>query len=409
MSQLSQPMPSGDAPVSSRGQSAPRVSLVTPVFALLCAAHFLCALSFNLYLQLPGLFLDLGAREAQVGMVSALMGVCAIVARPPVGRVMDRRGRRPILLVGGVLGSLACFGYFTIDHWGAWLFVVRVAHGVSEAMLFASLFALAADLVPAGRRIEGIGLFGVFGMLPVAVSGVLGDWLVSAGGYTLVMTVGAATSVASLALSWFVPEPPRAQGEAPRGLWAAARERRLLPLWVAGLLFATAISAYFILLKTFVAHHPIGKIGDFFAAYALVASALRVFLGSLPERLGPKRVVGVAMTSVALGAFVLAGADARWQLVIAGVLAGAGHGYTFPILLGLVVTRARATERGAALTLFTALFDGGTVVGGLVFGWLAEHAGYPVMFATAGSLALAGYGLLVWLDRTTRTPKAGTS
>ncbi|MBI4954324.1 MAG: MFS transporter [Myxococcales bacterium] len=265
--------------------------------------------------------------------------------------------------------------------------------------MFASLFALAADIVPASRRIEGIGLFGVSGLLPVAVSGIVGDGLVGLGGYPLVLAAGAATAGASLLLSLLVPEPPRAVGAAPRGLWAAAREPHLFALWVAGLLFATAISAYFILLKTFVEHHPIGKIGDFFGVYAVVASALRVGLGSLPERLGPKRVAAFAMTAVACGLFLLASADARWHLFLAGGLAGAGHGYTFPILLGLVVTRARATERGAALTLFTALFDGGTVVGGFVFGWLAEHAGYPPMFATAGVLALVGLVLLLALDR----------
>ena len=112
-----------------------REPLLTRSFVVLSAAHFLYALSFYLYLHLPGLLVTFGASEIDIGVLSGVMSACAILSRPPVGRVMDIRGRRPILLFGGALGTVACAAYFAIDHWGPLLYAVRVAHGISNALM----------------------------------------------------------------------------------------------------------------------------------------------------------------------------------------------------------------------------------------------------------------------------------
>jgi predicted MFS family arabinose efflux permease len=76
-----------------------------------------------------------------------------------------------------------------------------------------------------------------------------------------------------------------------------------------------------------------------------------------------------------------------------------GHCFTFPILLGLVVTRARAAERGAAMSLFTALFDGGVLVGGPTLGALIRFADYPAIFTSAAALVATGAAVLAIWDR----------
>ncbi len=387
-------MPPGEAPGSPA-----RAPLLTRTFVLLAASHFLCSLSFHLFLHLPGFFQQLGARELDIGILSGLASFAAIVARPPIGKILDERGRRPIVWAGGVIGVLACLFYLTVGGLGPWVYAVRVLHGLSEAMLFASLFAFAADIVPASRRIEGLGLFGVSGMLPMALAGTLGDLILSHGTYRSLFLFAAAFSAISLGLSMPLAEPRRTQGEPPRGLAAAVVEPALAPLWGATLCFATALAAHFSFLKTFVAAHPVASLGDFFSTYAIVACALRVLFGSLPERLGPKRVLTFALGSLAAGLALLAFASTRAHVVVAGLLAGMGHGFSFPILLGLVVTRARPTERGGALAIYTALFDGGTLLGGPLLGALIEGFGYRTMFLCAAALVLVGIGVLGLADR----------
>jgi MFS family permease len=383
--------------------------LLTRAFMLLAASHSLHALSFHLFLHLPGFLKGLGAGELAIGLMAGVASFTAIGARPMIGGVMDRRGRCAIIRAGGLLGILSCLGYLLVSSLSPLVWVVRALHGVSEAMLFASLFAYAADIVPASRRIEGIGLFGISGMLPMAVGGLLGDALLSVSGYATLFQVALGCSVVATLLSLPLTEPTRETGEAPRGILAAVTDSKLLPLWASGLCFATAIGSYFGFLKTFLLANPIGTVGDFFGTYAVTACLLRLLFGRVPERFGPSRVLTVALIALFVGLITLAFGTSRIELMFAGLLTGVGHGWAFPILLGLVVTRARSSERGAALAIYTALFDAGTLLGAPLWGAIIEKVSYPAMFCLAAGLIFLG-GLINSLSAgVARTQSSGSS
>ncbi|WP_437322395.1 MFS transporter [Sorangium sp. So ce394] len=130
--------------------SAPaREPLLTRPFLLASASHFFHALAFHLYLHLPGFLKRVGANEVAIGLLSSATAATSIAARPLLGRSMDVRGRRPLIIAGGALHALVCCLYATVRGLGPWIVAVRVGHGLAAAMLFAALFALAADIVPA--------------------------------------------------------------------------------------------------------------------------------------------------------------------------------------------------------------------------------------------------------------------
>ena len=166
-----------------------------------------------------------------------------------------------------------------------------------------------------------------------------------------------------------------------------------------GGVFAFALAAVFTFTKTFVMETGLGSVGAFFSAYAGAAIAMRVLLGWVPDRVGPKRALFPSLASLATGLTLLALAETSGQVAMAGVLCGFGHGFAFPILFGLVVSRARETERGSAMAIYTALFDGGVLIGGPSFGAVIAIAGYPAMFATAALAVVAGALLFAVWDR----------
>lgn len=336
----------------------------------------------------------------RIGVIVSVTAATAILCRPPLGHLMDQRGRRGVILAGGVLNVLVCALYPTIHDLGPWLYVVRAAHGVAEATLFTALMTHAADLLPARRRTEGIALYGISGLLPMSVSGVLGDVILRRGTYADLFHVSAAFALVSLVLSWPLRDVRHPSHDLPaRGFIAAAAQPDMLPLWFIGTVFATALTAQFTFVKTFVLETGIGSVGLFFTAYAIAAIILRLAFAWVPERFGPKRVLYPALGALALGYVLLALATTPLAIAVAGTAAGLGHGFTFPILSGLVVERARAAERGAAMSLFTALFDAGALVGGPLLGAVIRTAGYAAMFATAALLVLTGAALFAMLDR----------
>jgi MFS family permease len=189
------------------------------------------------------------------------------------------------------------------------------------------------------------------------------------------------------------------QGVSPRSVLTTAAQRDLLPVWLAAFTFFMAMLALFTFMKTFVIATGIGSVGTFFGAYAATAVSLRIFLGWLPDHLGARRMVGIALSCYASGLVVLSLAHTPWHLVAAALLCGAGHGYAFPVLLTLVVVRARPHERGAATAAFTALDWLGLLLAGPVIGYLIERTGYGSSFLGLALFLAIGIGVFYHLDR----------
>jgi MFS family permease len=85
--------------------------LLTRAFVLAFASHFVFNLAFNLFLHLPGFLKVLGATEVSIGVVYGLTALTTVLVRPALGRIMDERGRKGVIVAGGVLHTVVCALY----------------------------------------------------------------------------------------------------------------------------------------------------------------------------------------------------------------------------------------------------------------------------------------------------------
>ena len=348
-------------------------------------------LAYFLFVHFPGYIEDLGASEVQIGLIVGSTALAAIVIRPRIGIGMDRRGRRPMILAGGALNIGVLLLYLTINSLGPWVYVVRILHGFAEALLFASIFTYAADILPDDNRTQGLALFGISGMLPIALGGLLGDFVLERWDFDALFMTSVGFAVVAFLLSLSLPEAVEPTGRSGGSSFLAPlRQANLLPLWWITVVFSLALTAYFTFLRTFVDETGIGTVGGFFAAYSATAIFLRIATGWLPDRIGPKKVLYPALVLFAAGFAVLAGADSNSAVLLAGALCGAGHGYAFPILYALVFARAEQRNSGSASTIFTGLFDVGALIGAPTFGWLIAAFSYKTMFLVAAGWILVG-------------------
>jgi MFS family permease len=374
--------------------------LFSAAFVLVFLSNLFQGIAFNLFLHLPGFLKELGADEAEIGWIFGLTAVVSIAVRPQVGRIMDTRGRRVVILAGNLLNVMVIGLYLGLHQIGPAVYGVRILHGLAEALLFTSLFTYAADQVPPARLTQGLAVFGVSGMLPISLGGVLGDAILARAGYDQLFLASLGFSVLALLLALPLRDQPRtasAEEEPRRGFRAALFQRDLVPLWWIATVFSVALAAMFTFVKTFVMETGAGSVGGFFTGYTAIALVLRVFFGWLPDRIGPKRVLLPALATLATGFLLMSRADSAGDVALAGVFCGAGHGYTFPILFGMVVGRTRSADRGSAMAIYTALFDVGVLIGGPSLGLVIELAGYPTMYAVAaGWIALGALVFAVW-------------
>ncbi len=373
-------------------------------------ASFSEGLSWSLFIHLPGFLDELGASEAEIGLIFGIAAAAAVAMRPLVGQALDRYGRMPVIHLGNVANVGSILLYLTVSSIGPWVYVVRILHGVALATLFSAFFTYGADVVPESRRTEGFALFGVSGLLPIAFAGVIGDIVLNVAGFDELFLTAAACGSVALLLSIPLRErkPEEREGRTRRGFVSVVKLGTLRPLWWMTGGFAVVLTAYFTFLRTFVDETGIGTVGLFFATYGATAVVLRLTLGWLPDRIGQKRVLFPSMGCLAAGFVVLAIASGATHVGVAGVLCGIGHGFGFPILSGMVVSRAPDEDRGSAMAFFTALFDLGLLVGGPILGVVISVFGYPEMFLTSAALLVGVAATFSLWDRST-APRATTA
>jgi MFS family permease len=137
----------------------------------------------------------------------------------------------------------------------------------------------------------------------------------------------------------------------------------------------------------------IGSGATVFIVFAGTVVATRLLLGTLPDRIGPRRSAFGAGIAQACG-LAIVGLAQTYALALAGaVVMGAGMSLLFPSLALLVTRQVDAERRGAALGAFTAFFDLGVGLGAPLAGLVASlGAGenYPAAFYTAAVLCLSG-------------------
>lgn len=378
-------------------------SLFTRAFVLAALAALTLNLATFLFVHLPGFLQQLGAGEAEIGRIMAAQALGAILAWPLVGRMMDARGRRVVMLGGCALFIVVIGLYLSIDALGPFVYAVRLLDGIAATTWYAALFTHGADLVPAQRRTEGLAIFGASGLIPIGLSAQFGDVILAYASYRELFLGALGFAVLGLLLCLPLRDVRLVHGEpglpSRGGLFAAAAQRNLLPIWFAAFAFFVALFALFSFMKTFVSTAGVGSVGSFFTAYAVIAVALRLFMGWLPDRIGTRRMLGIAMLCYALGFAVLAAAQTPAHVLVAGLLCGAGHGYTYPVLFSLVVERAGTRERGSAMAFYIAVDWLGLLIAGPVIGYAIELAGYGIAFIGLALLLAAGIGLFYGFDR----------
>ncbi len=102
---------------------------------------------------------ELAASAAQIGFLISVYSAMKLFFAPVWGRLSDRYGRKPAILIGlvGNAGALVLFG--AVESL-SWLFVARGLSGVFSAAILPTVMAYVADVTTEEDRGKGMGLMG---------------------------------------------------------------------------------------------------------------------------------------------------------------------------------------------------------------------------------------------------------
>lgn len=151
-------------PAASSEPSASKGSLLVIFLTV-----FIDLLGFGMVLPLLPLYAEkfgLAEHGWQLGLLMAIFSMMQFFFSPLWGRVSDRIGRRPVIIVG-LIGSVVCYALFGIaaiqQSW--WLlFASRMGAGIAGATI-STAAAYIADVTTKEKRAKGMALIGVsFGL-----------------------------------------------------------------------------------------------------------------------------------------------------------------------------------------------------------------------------------------------------
>lgn len=341
---------------------------------------------------MPQFVQQLGGSESIVGLIIGIFTLSAMLVRPWTGLQLDRKGRKGLLISGLLVSTAVSFTY----GWAGsivMLLLLRLVHGVGWGACTTATGTVATDLVPASRRGEGMGFFGMSGNLSMALGPGLGMWVLQQSGFNVLFTASAALGLVAILLSLFIRyqkvSPPQVSVK------PALFERQALPSSVTMFFLTLTLGGVISFAPLLIIQRQLGSPGWFFLVYALVLMLSRPVAGMLADRKGPGIIVIPGLVIVAIATAMIGYAYRFDVLMLSAVLYGAGFGSAQPILQGLTVARVAPDRRGAANGTFFAAFDLGVGIGAIGVGFISEVAGFGVAYSIVAVTLLLGLALYI--------------
>ena len=339
-----------------------------------------------------------GASGLEVGLLFASFSLAQLVFAPLLGRLSDRIGRKPVIMIS-LLGTAV--GSFVTGAAGAlWvLFLGRILDGASGASVAVAQGAV-TDLAPPSERPRLLGLLGAAFGVGFVVGPALGG-LASLGGEHIPFFVAGTVALINAIVAW-----RRLPETRPADVRQAARDAaksdtkakvRLWGLAVAGFSAIVAFSGFeatFSLLAGDRFRLTEGGIAAIFVGVGVVLVAVQGgLIRPINAKLGTQRSLQVGLVLNSTGLIVLSAAENWTLLIVALALLTVGQGLVTPNLSSLVSGRVPDHRRGEALGFQQGVNALGRVAGPAIAGVLYDHVSIGSPYLVGG--ALCGVALAV--------------
>lgn len=376
-----------------------------------------------------------GATPLLTGLLGSTYPLMQFIGAPILGRLSDRFGRRPILLISQI-GTFAGFLLLAFANSLPLLFLSRIIDGLSGANI-STAQAIVADVTTPRTRTQGLGLIGAAFGLGFVLGPILAFIVLSVSGqsFVAVALTAAVFSLTSIALTYFTLQETRRTGE-------DIKQRS--PFTLQAMLEALKRPAIgFLLILMFMQQLAFGGYEQMFSLFTLNRlglsasdnSALFIYLGLLivfiqgglvgrwSKRYGDRWLILLGLSMLSLGllftaltpqipvpwyerarlAQELSAGNAQnlridlpddakkgllgllW-IVVASIPAAVGGGVLQPSINSLITQFAAKDETGGILGISSAFLSAANALAPLFFGFLFQTLGASAPFIIGGIL-----------------------
>ena len=384
--------------------TAVRPRLWTPSFCAVAAGNFLLFFSFYLLLPILPMYVGetFGADKALTGMVLSSYTVMALLVRPVSGFMVDSFPRKRLLVICYAIFMLFFCGYLLAGT--LLLFtLIRATHGAAFGLVTVSNSTMAIDIMPAERRGEGIGYYGVSNNLAMAFGPSISLYFYETWhDFTPIFMISVVTSFLGLCCVSLIKAPAKSVELPNRRI---SLDRFILLKGIPEMLPVLFFSFAYGILSTYLAIYGRTEIGItdgtglFFVVMAcgLVMSRLRV--GKMLNKGLVSQSIITGMMIILLGFTLFVLFRNPWGFYSAAFVLGMGYGTMCSALQAMFINLAPNNRRGTANSTYFTAWDLGIGLGVFIGGHIAEVTTYAAAFRTGLCVAAVGFILFFFIIR----------
>ena len=353
---------------------------------------------------------DTGATTTEIAILMSIYSGMQLFFAPIWGRLSDKYGRKPAILLGLLGNAVALVGFGLAKDY-VYLLTARGAAGIASAAVLPSVMAYVADITTSEERGRGMGLMGAaMGLgfiLGPAIGGIMGSHdlpFFVAGGLSILNFLFALILLPESLQKDIADETIEDQHE-----WISPREifRRttlkspLTPLFLVAFFSTFSFAGLEMTFPLFIEdrwNYGEREMGWMFMCMGVIAVPMQgVLLGRLINGLGERRIILIGLLLSAIGIALLLNAYSFVTLTLYLTIAGVGNQLIRPTNTSWISKQTQIGQ-GAAIGLMDAFLSLGRILGPLLGGWLYAKEAHPYV-VLASILIIATLCLYIPLRR----------
>jgi MFS family permease len=348
------------------------------------------------------------ASPQEVTALMAVFSLMSMLTAPIWGRLSDRVGRRPVLMISMAAAALAYLWLGFAD--ALWMvFAARALAGACAGNI-AAANAYVADVTPPEGRAKGMGMIGAaFGLgfiIGPALGGVVAGNNLATANLRAPGLIACALSVTALLgviflLKESLPEgaaarPRRSRITVLRDAMGRAVLARLLAIFFLTILAFAGMESTFALWAMAQLGWGPAQTGYLFTYVGLLSAIMQGgLIGRLTTRFGEEKLLIAGLASIAAGLLVLPLSRALPMLLVATTGLALGMGAMQPSLNSLISRRAGASEQGEVMGVAQSVGSLSRVLGPLLAGALFAGFGRESPYF-CGMVLVVAAALIGW-------------
>lgn len=353
----------------------------------------------------PVYAVDLGASGFQVGMIIAAFNVARTLFNPVSGRLSDRWGRKPFIVLGLFLYAVVSVFYVMSTRVDS-LILVRLLHGFTSVLVVPVALALTADIAPQQRLGLYMGTLNMAVMLGLGMGPALGGFIREFFGMAAAFyTMGGLAFFTLIGVAIFLPRDTRQgsdQGErslAP--LKQLLKHRVVQGLFLLRFFIAAGQGSVYTFLPILALRMQItsAQVGLILGVNIFLIALLQRVFGNVADRVNPKKMViwGTLLSGLVVPAMPYV--DGFYMILLLNIIMGIGNGIAMPGGFVITCQIGRTLGMGSMMGITDTGWSLGMIVSPVISGVIMDSLGVPSIFITGGVLTIMGVLLLSFFLR----------